>query len=113
MKPKLSDLWRWNGTLDRGTYLFWGVLLFVIKFNLDRLLSVVLFHKMESFFNWEYLRLYLWQSTVTRTDQPYFLALLAMSLPFMWAGTMLTLRRLRSVGWPLWLVLLFFVPVLN
>ena len=22
MKPKLSDLWRWNGTLDRGTYLF-------------------------------------------------------------------------------------------
>ena len=34
MKPKLSDLWRWAGPLDRGPYLIWGVLLAAIKFNL-------------------------------------------------------------------------------
>ena len=36
-----------------------------------------------------------------------------MSLPFLWVGTILTLRRLRSLGWrPFW-VLLFFVPVVK
>src|SRR6185503_3872369 len=39
--------------------------------------------------------------------------LLIASLPFVWAGTVLTLRRLRDLGWrPFW-VLLFFVPVVK
>ena len=41
MKPRLSDLGRWTGPLDRGLYLFWGVLLAAIKFNLDRLIAFV------------------------------------------------------------------------
>src|SRR5436190_23111874 len=46
-------------------------------------------------------------------EQPYFLTLLAASLPFLWMGTAMTLRRLRSLGWrPFW-VLLFFVPVVK
>jgi len=39
--------------------------------------------------------------------------LLLSSLPFLWAGVVLTLRRLRSAGLPLWLVVLFCVPLLN
>jgi hypothetical protein len=35
------------------------------------------------------------------------------ALPFVWIGTVLTLRRLRDAGWPLWLVILFFLPFLN
>jgi hypothetical protein len=38
---------------------------------------------------------------------------LAIALPFIWIGVVLTLRRLRDIGWPLWLVALFFVPFLN
>src|SRR5688572_27551235 len=38
---------------------------------------------------------------------------MALALPFLWAGVVLTLRRLRSAGLPLGLVLLFFVPVLK
>jgi hypothetical protein len=36
MKPRLTDLVRWTGTLDRGAYLFWGVVLGILKYNLDR-----------------------------------------------------------------------------
>lgn len=38
MKPRLSDLWRWDGALDRGPFALWGAILFAAKFNLDRVL---------------------------------------------------------------------------
>ena len=39
MKLRLSDLWSWQGTIERGRYAFWGVLLFAVKHNLDRLVA--------------------------------------------------------------------------
>ena len=27
MKPKLSDLWQWNWMIERGEYVFWGLVL--------------------------------------------------------------------------------------
>ncbi len=113
MKPELSDLWRWSGELGRRTFIFWGVLLAVIKFNLDRLISAVWFGGGRTIFDPETLKFYLWQSPLKETEKPYFLTLLVVSLPFLWAGTVLTLRRLRSLGCqPFW-VLLFFVPVVK
>lgn len=113
MKPKLSDLWRWAGFLERGPYFFWGVLLAAIKFNLDRIIAAVWFGRGWTIFDRETLELYLWQSPLKQAEKPYFLTLLFVSLPFLWAGTVLTLRRLRSLGWrPFW-VLLFFVPVVK
>jgi hypothetical protein len=35
MNPKLSELWRRDGDLSRGTFLFWGILLAAIQLNLD------------------------------------------------------------------------------
>ncbi|HXC99171.1 MAG TPA: DUF805 domain-containing protein [Verrucomicrobiae bacterium] len=113
MKPKISDLWRWDGTLGRGTYLFWGLVLVVLKFNLDRFIGGYFFGKPWSLFDSGFLRLYLWQSDITIEDRSYYLTLLAASLPFIWAGTILTLRRLRSLGWSPWWVLLFFVPAIK
>jgi uncharacterized membrane protein YhaH (DUF805 family) len=113
MKPKLSDLWRWNGTLERGPYLFWGLLLAAVKFNLDRILACLWWGGGWTIFDWSTLRLYLWQSPLTPAERPYLLVLLILSLPFLWAGTVLTVRRLRALGWrPFW-VLLFFVPVVK
>src|SRR5690349_8706171 len=111
MKPKLSDLWRWTGPLEREPYFFWGVLLAAVKFNLDRLIGVVWLGQHWTLFDRETWALYLWQSPLKEAQQSYFLTLLLVSLPFLWAGTVLTLRRLRALGWrPFW-VLLFFVPV--
>ncbi len=48
-----------------------------------------------------------------KAEESYILALLVDSIPFAWAGTIPTLRRLRSLGWkPFW-VLLFFVPMVK
>lgn len=113
MKPKISDLWRWNGPLDRGTFFFWGILLTAVKFNLDRAIGRFCFNQQWSIFDWSTVRFYLWQSGLQEMDRAYLFALLGTSLPFLWAGTVLILRRLRSLGWrPLW-VLLFFVPVVK
>ena len=113
MKPKLSDLWRWDGPLTGRSYFWWGLSLAVIKFNFDRLIAAVWFGGGWTIFDPETVELYLWQSPLKETQKPYFLTLLVVSLPFLWAGTVLTLRRLRSLGWrPFW-VLLFFVPVVK
>jgi hypothetical protein len=47
-------------------------------------------------------------------DESKFLAtLVATALPFIWIGVTLTLKRLRSIGAPASLVILFFVPIFN
>lgn len=47
-------------------------------------------------------------------DDIRFLAVMvAVSVPFAWIGLEITVRRLRTIGWPLWLVVLFFVPIAN
>ena len=113
MKPKLSDLWRWDGALTGRSYFWWGLLLAVIKFNLDRFIAAVWFGRSWTIFDPETLKLYLWQSPLKEAEKPYFLMLLLVSLPFLWTGTVLTVRRLRTLGWrPFW-VLLFFVPVVK
>ena len=43
MKMRWSDLWRWDGEVTRGEYLGWGILLFALKYNLDRALAVFVF----------------------------------------------------------------------
>jgi len=113
MKPKLSDLWRWDGEINRGAFFFWGVLLAAFKFNLDRFIAYKLFDQRWTIFDWSTLRMYLWQSPLEASQRPYFLTLLAVSIPFIWIGTVLTVRRLRSLGWPPLWVLLFFVPVVK
>jgi uncharacterized membrane protein YhaH (DUF805 family) len=113
MKPKFSDLGRWEGDLARGPFLFWGILLAAVKFNLDRWIAYAWFDQKWTIFGWETWRFYLWQSPMEKAEQPYYLALLVGSLPFVWAGTVLTLRRLRTLGWkPIW-ILLFFVPMVK
>ena len=40
----------------------------------------------------------------------FYAILVALAIPFIWVGVVLTLRRLRDIGWPLWLVAFFFLP---
>lgn len=111
MKPKLSLLWSVNEPLSGRAYFGWGLALALVKFNLDRIIAAVWFGQSWSIFKLDTLKLYLWQSPLQEAQEPYFLTLLLVALPFLWAGILLTLRRLRTLGWrPFW-VLLFFVPV--
>ncbi|HTQ60842.1 MAG TPA: DUF805 domain-containing protein [Candidatus Solibacter sp.] len=52
--------------------------------------------------------------TERRPSDPFFVTImLAIALPFIWLGVTLTVQRLRDAGQPLWLVVLFFVPIVN
>src|SRR5204862_6185026 len=111
MNPRLSDLWTWQGELKRGPFLFWGLLLGALKYNLDRFLMWQWSGQRWSLLDYTKVGEYLWPKFPTFEGVGQYALLLALSLPFMTAGVLLTLKRLRSVQLPPWLVLLFFVPV--
>ena len=113
MKPRLADLWTWEGELKRGPYLFWGLLLGAIKYNLDRWLTWHWSGRRWSLLDYTKFGDYLWPKMPTTDGLGEYLALLALALPFMAVGVNLTLKRLRSVQLSPWLVLLFFVPVVK
>ncbi len=111
---KLSDLYRWDGTVDRAAYLFIGVIGFALKHNLDRLVATLVFHRRWGIFNyWIPPATAVRITTLPREDADFLACMLAMALPFIWVGVALTLRRLRAVRLPLWLIVFFFVPVIN
>jgi hypothetical protein len=113
MIPRLSDLWSWHGEIKRGPFLFWGFVLGALKYNLDRFLVWQWSGQRWSLLDYSKVGEYLWPKFPTFEGVGQYAVLLALSLPFMTAGVLLTLKRLRSVQLPPWLVLLFFVPVIK
>lgn len=113
MRIRLSDPWRWNGTIDRGPYALLGVVLVIVKYEIDRIVSLALTGK--SMPPWSYwVPGDVFGSVARDVDSAErALVMLLIALPFLWSGVVLTLRRLRSVEQPQLLVLLFFVPALN
>ncbi len=113
MKPSITDLWRWDGPLDRGTYAFWGILLAGLKYNIDRLIAASFGREWRPF---SYLKPGLPGEDITHLVPAtglFYAILVAVALPFLWAGTVLTVRRLRTLELPPWLVVFFFLPVAN
>lgn len=85
----------------------------IVKYNLDRAIAWFGFHRVWYF--WNYIKPHGISSinAIPPDDQSYYCVLLLTSLPFLVIGLVLTLRRLRSVGWPLESCLIFFVPIIN
>lgn len=121
------ELWRWDGTIDRGKYALTGVCAFAVKFAVDHFVAGEVFHR--AWLPWNYV-LFPWRPNVIGNvpvnpgvnpwarppvgDEAAFAAtMLAIAIPFIWLGVTLTVKRLRDAGQPLWLVVLFFVPVIN
>lgn len=111
---KLNHLWNWNGTIGRRDYLLWGTLLFALKWNLDRFVlkarpdghAIGFFDYFQAGFPASE-----WLTLDALRDWGWLMLLPA--LPFLWAGVLLTVQRLRSARLPLWLAVLFVVPVLK
>jgi hypothetical protein len=114
MKITFGDLWRSEGTIGRGMYAVVGLFGFAIKHNLDRFVASFGFHRPWGLFNyWVPVRDVV-RITAVGGDEARFLAtMVALSLPFIWIGVVLTMKRLRSAGLSTQLVALFFIPVLN
>jgi hypothetical protein len=110
--PTFSFLFRWDGTVDRLPYLLTGLIGCALKYNLDRLVANTMYEKRWDLFDYLVLPGSTLEDLSTRNPQ-LLLTLLAFSLPFVWVGVVMTLRRLRSAGLPLPLVFFFFTPLLN
>ncbi len=114
MKIKFADLWRPSGTVGRGTYGLLGLLLFALKHNLDRATAAFVFHRVWGLTSyWVPLQEVAGITRLRTADAVFLGTMVILSLPFIWVGVVLTLKRLRSAGLPLSLVALFFIPFLN
>jgi len=83
------------------------------KFLLDMCVSHLIFHRSWSFIDYFAPALSLTSSGITPADYRFYTTMLLISLPFVWTGTVLTIRRLRATELPLWIVVCFFFPVIN
>jgi len=108
----MLDFWSWHGKIGRGPYLATGLILFVVKHNLDRILAAMAGYPWSPVSYWVFMAPNGVMS-LNPADAMFYVVLLMFAIPFMWIGVVLTLRRLRDAELPLWLVMLFFVPFLN
>jgi uncharacterized membrane protein YhaH (DUF805 family) len=114
MRLRLADLVRPDAGVGRLPYFAAGVVLLAVKHSLDWLLATQLFHR--SWTPWGYFVLPTQTVGVLllKDDERFFYGtLLALAVPFILIGVWLTVKRLRDVGWPIALVVFFFVPVVN
>ncbi len=115
MRLDIPVLWTWPRAVDRAPYLLAGVLLFLVKFVIDWVLATQVFAQ-----SWSPLHYVVWPNDRTLrvfqlgdAERGFALTMLLISLPFIWAGVILTLHRLYAAGLPRGLVLFFFVPLVN
>jgi len=114
MPFRISNLWRWKGTIDPAPYFLLGLCLLAGKFGLDWIVARLVFDRPWTLAN--YLAAPANAARVFALDQPdrlFFGTLLALALPFIWVGIALTVQRLRAAGLPIALVAFFFLPVVN
>lgn len=110
---KFADLWRWEGRVSRAAYAAVGLAGVAIKHNLDRLIASSFLGYKNSFNYWAPLGRAARLSHLSSLEAKFLATLLLISIPFVWVGVTMTAKRLRDAGQPLWLVVLFFFPVIN
>ena len=109
--PKLLGLFfSWKGELGRSVYAFTDIALFIVKWNLDRLISFLTYDSFPSPF--AYLLPETDFGSVKELSNDALL-MLTMALPFIYVGIVLTVKRLRSLHWPLLSCIYFFLPFIN
>lgn len=113
VEASVGQLLLGRGEMGRLRYALWGLGLTLVKWNLDRLLGASLLGVSERLDYRALAQLYLWQSFPAGVEREGMLWMLAASLPFLFAGVMFTLGRLRSAGMAAGWVLLFFVPAVK
>ncbi len=108
----ISRLWKWEGEMSRGAFALLGAALCALKYNLDLFVARKLFHLPWSFWNYQFdsgLSL----ENLSQTNPRFLMVMLVLAAPFVWMGVVLTVKRLRSAGLPVWLAALFFAPYVN
>ncbi|MCL4233368.1 MAG: DUF805 domain-containing protein, partial [Deltaproteobacteria bacterium] len=106
------DLWRVSGRVNRRTFAIVGAVAMALKYNIDRIVAAVFERPWDPLQYW-FPGLGATVRQLRPEDGAFAGAMLATAIPFIWLGTALTAKRLRDIGWPVWLVPIFFVPFVN
>src|SRR5713226_7907258 len=113
MALRFVDLWRWDGRVGRKTYAIVGVAGLAIKHFVDHFIAAGFFHAYGFFNYWAPLGRGAHLTRLTADEGKFLATMLLVAMPFIWVGLSMTVRRLRDAGQPVWLVVLFFFPILN
>jgi uncharacterized membrane protein YhaH (DUF805 family) len=99
-----------EGGIGPGRYFAIGFVLAAIKLPMDHLVAERFFGRPWSPLDYAFPGRLGGIFSLDRDERAFYLTMLAMALPFLAVGLMLTVRRLRDAGWPLWLAMFFFAP---
>src|SRR5688572_30713007 len=97
--------------LKRWPYLLSGLMLFAVKYNLDRAISFMLFDR--TWYFTDYFGYFKIESITKQSGNNFIIALAITAVPFIAVGTILTIRRLLDINLPRWIVCFFFLPYIN
>ncbi len=111
---KIGELIWSDAPLSRGTYALIGLFGCATKYGLDYEIATHVFHR-------EWGLTHYWMPlgrtgeilTSAGSDAWFLVTMVGLALPFIWVGTLCTVRRLRDAGLPLSCVALFFLPMIN
>ena len=108
------DLFRLDGRVGRRDYLLVGTVGLLLKYGLDSVIALAVGYVWSpaSYFLLDHLEGAA-ASFSSGAGSRLWLTLLAASLPFLWVGLAMTVRRLRDARAPGWLLAFFFVPIVN
>ncbi|MFI5299841.1 MAG: hypothetical protein ACHREM_17270, partial [Polyangiales bacterium] len=97
----------------RGPYLAWGAALMVAKYLLDATLVYLVTHRLWSPIAYLSPVMTLRERDLGHAPTGLFLGLAVLTLPFLWVGLSMSVRRAVDAGWPAWVGLGFLVPVVS
>ena len=120
----MNTLLLWFGfraPVNRRTYLVNGLLLMVIKYGVDAVLSLVAtgdrfldpITYMHPLVSYRFEALTGEQLSNGASPTWWMLSTIVWSLPFIWIGVSMSARRALDAGMSIWLSLLFFIPLIN
>ena len=97
----------------RARYLEIGMALMLLKYAVDAFLVFVWAGEIWTPLDYVLSLANLSRAKASRFSSGLTFTLLLWTVPFVWTGVVLSVRRIRDAALPLWLIVLFFIPVAN
>jgi uncharacterized membrane protein YhaH (DUF805 family) len=113
MSPFLSLLFGFRHRVDRRLYFRVGVVLMLLKYAVDATVITLTTGRLWTPVDYLVPLLSLRSAAVEALPAWLTTLLILWTLPFIWIGVSMTMRRAVDAGRSPWLCLLFFVPVIN